>query len=76
MFLNEYAQRLKSCRHLDVSMSTIHRTLERAGLNVKHVQKLVAERDPTLRADFGRYPPDHLIFIDEMSKDDRTYAPG
>ncbi|KAF8958723.1 hypothetical protein BDZ97DRAFT_1635953, partial [Flammula alnicola] len=52
--------------------------LERAGLNVKHVQKLAAERDPFLRADFirriGQYPANYLLPIDEVSKDDRTYT--
>lgn len=59
-------------------MATIHRTLERAGLNVKHIQKLAAERDSFLRADFqrhiGQYPANYIISIDEVSKDDRTYT--
>jgi transposase len=78
LFLDEYARRLKDFRHLPISLATIHRTLERAGLSVKHVQKLASERDPILRADFirriSRYPTDYLICIDEVSKDDRTYA--
>ena len=59
-------------------MTTIHRSLERAGLNVKHVQKMASERDPALRADFirriGEYLAHYLISIDEVSKDDRTYT--
>jgi len=78
LFLDEYARRLDRFRTLSVSLTTIHRSLERAGLNVKHVQKMAAERDPVLRAAFvhriGEYPAHYLISIDEVSKDDRTYT--
>jgi transposase len=78
MFLDEYARRLQRYRELSVCIATIHRTLERAGLNVKHVQKMAAERDPVLRAEFihriGQYPAHYLLSIDEVSKDDRTYT--
>jgi len=47
-------------------------------LNIKRVQKLAAERSPTIRADFvrriSRYPAEYLMCLDEVSKDDRTYA--
>ena len=76
LFLDEYRRRLEQFRVISVSMTTIHRSLERAGLNVKHVQKMASERDPVLRADFirciGEYPAHYLISIDEVSKDDRT----
>ncbi|RXW15147.1 hypothetical protein EST38_g10711 [Candolleomyces aberdarensis] len=78
MFLNEYAARLEEFRHLSVHLSTIHWSLKRAGLSIKRVQKLAKERDPVLRANFvhriGQYNPLCLISIDEVSKDDRTYA--
>lgn len=78
LFLDEYARRLEQARGLSVGLATIHRSFERAGLNVKHVQRMAAERDPVLRANFvrriGQYPPHYLISIDEVSKDDRTYA--
>ncbi|KAF8149573.1 hypothetical protein B0H34DRAFT_827477, partial [Crassisporium funariophilum] len=70
LFLDKYSQRLEGYRALSVLLATIHRSLERAGLNVKHVQKLAAERDPVLRADFvrqiGQYPANYLISIDEV----------
>ncbi|KAJ7759080.1 hypothetical protein B0H16DRAFT_1254662, partial [Mycena metata] len=51
---------------------------ERAGLSVKRVQKMAAERDPLLEGHFldriSQYPPNYLVPLDEMSKDDRTYA--
>jgi len=76
--LDEYSRQLEQHRELSVSLATIHRTLERAGLNVKHVQKMAAGRDPFLRADFirriGQYPPNYLLSIDEVSKDDHTYT--
>ncbi|EDR00225.1 uncharacterized protein LACBIDRAFT_314643 [Laccaria bicolor S238N-H82] len=54
--------------------------LECAGLNVKHVQKMAAEWDPFLHADFichrSQYPPNYLLPIDEVSKDDHTYLWG
>lgn len=78
LFLDEYSRHLEQYRELSVSLATIHRTLERAGLNVKHIQKLAAERDPFLCADFihhiGQYPANYLLSIDEVSKDDRTYT--
>ncbi|KIJ91811.1 hypothetical protein K443DRAFT_41653, partial [Laccaria amethystina LaAM-08-1] len=52
--------------------------LKHVGLNVKHVQKLAAERDPFLCANFicriGQYPANYLLSVDEVSKDDHTYT--
>ena len=59
-------------------MATIHHALEQAGLNMKQVQKMASERDPTCRADFihriAQYPASSLLAIDEVSKDDQTYV--
>ena len=78
MFLDEYQHNLERFRDLPVSIATIHRTLERAGLNIKQVQKMAAERDPIQRAEFryriGQYPAHYLLSIDEVSKDDCTYT--
>ncbi|KZP25006.1 hypothetical protein FIBSPDRAFT_734767 [Athelia psychrophila] len=78
LFLDEYARRISDARLLDISLSTIHRSFSRAGINVKHVQKLASERDPIIRADYVRriaqYPASCLVFLDEVSKDDRTYG--
>ena len=43
MFLDEYANRLGDGRYTNASLVTIHHTLGRVGLNIKQVQKLVAE---------------------------------
>lgn len=78
MFLDEYCKLLDRQRSLGVSLTTIHRTFIRAGLSVKRVQKLAKERSPRKRADYirriGAYSPACLFFLDETSKDDRTYA--
>jgi transposase len=78
LFLDEYQSRLDRYRLLVLSMTTIHRELRRAGLSIKRVQKLASERDPIKRADFIRriaqYPASYIIALDEVSKDDRTYA--
>jgi len=59
-------------------MTTIHCELVRAGLSVKHVQKMAAEQDPMKRADFrhriSHHPTTSLLILDEVSKDNRTYA--
>jgi transposase len=78
MFLDEYQRRVDKYRLLQLSMTTIHRELIRAGLSVKHVQKMAAERDPMKRADFRRrishHPTTSLLILDEVSKDNRTYG--
>ncbi|KAJ7067719.1 hypothetical protein B0H15DRAFT_750908, partial [Mycena belliarum] len=59
-------------------LATIHRTFIRARMSLKQVQKMASERSPLNRANYSRrisiYPADYLISIDEVSKDDRTYA--
>ncbi|KIK99992.1 hypothetical protein PAXRUDRAFT_44936, partial [Paxillus rubicundulus Ve08.2h10] len=43
LFLDEYQSHLAQYWHLPTSTETIHRTLECAGLSVKHIQKLASE---------------------------------
>ncbi|KAF9226146.1 hypothetical protein BS17DRAFT_530648 [Gyrodon lividus] len=52
LFFDEYAHRPHNGQFLDVSLATVHRTFQQAGINVKHVQKAAAERSPTLWADY------------------------
>ncbi|KAJ7653052.1 hypothetical protein DFH06DRAFT_1417377 [Mycena polygramma] len=77
-FLDEYQSLLDKYRQMPVSMATIHRTFARAGLNVKRVQKMASERSILAEGDFiqriSQYPAHYLVPLDEMSKDDRTYA--
>ena len=78
MFLDKYQRWVDEYHLLSLSMVTIHRELVRAGLSVKRVQKMAAERDPMKRADFSRrisqYPATSLLILDEVLKDNRTYA--
>jgi hypothetical protein len=77
-FLDEYCNWLDQNRHLPLSVTTVHRIFKRGGLHVKQVQKIAAERNPMYRAAFictiGQYNAHCLVAIDEMSKDDCTYA--
>lgn len=77
-FLDEYCKRLEDDRYLSIHVTTIHRFFTRAGLSVKRVQKLARERDPMKRADYirriGKHSPACLVFLDEVSKNDRIYA--
>jgi len=78
LFLDEYQSRLNRYQLLLLSMTTVHHKLRRAGLSIKRVQKLASKRDPIKRANFIRriaqYPASYIIALDEVSKDDRTYA--
>ena len=43
LFLDEYTCCLELYRYFPVSLTTMHRTFEHAGLHVKRVQKLASE---------------------------------
>ncbi|KAJ7739786.1 hypothetical protein DFH07DRAFT_752040, partial [Mycena maculata] len=77
-FLDEYQQFLILYRDMPVHISTVHCTFERAGLSVKHVQRMASERDPLEEGHFinciSQYPTHYLVALDEMSKDDRIYV--
>jgi hypothetical protein len=75
IFLNEYANHLGDGHHIDASLTMIHHTLAQAGLNIKQVQKLATECSPTIQAHHTtQYPTEYLMCLDEVSKDDCTYA--
>ncbi|CAK5274642.1 unnamed protein product [Mycena citricolor] len=77
-FLDEYQELLACLRHCPVHITTIHYAFCRAGINVKRIQRMAMERDPVLEGHFiariAEYPAHYLVAVDEMSKDDRTYA--
>ncbi|KAJ7168114.1 hypothetical protein C8R43DRAFT_854388, partial [Mycena crocata] len=77
-FLDEYKERLERYHLLPASISTIHQTFLRARMSLKQVQKMASERCLYKQANYSQrisiYPPSYLISIDEVSKDDRTYA--
>ena len=68
LVLDEYAQQLQQNWELSVCIPTIHRSLECAGMNVKHVQKMTTERDPALRADVDFIPnwPVYVTYVTQL----------
>jgi transposase len=77
-YLKEYQRLLLVHRFVQVPISTIADALAREDITRKKISKVAIERDPIKRADYRRrisqYQPYQLVCIDEMSKDDRTYA--
>ena len=59
-------------------METLHCELQQAGLSTKQVQEMTAKRDPMKHAHFihriSQYPVTYLLPLDEVSKDNQTYA--
>ena len=79
-FLDEMLYLLKTNRFISVHYTTIHRTLERAGVSCKKLKKIAYERSKPLCADFighmAKYEPEELGFLDEVHKDERTLTKG
>ncbi|CAK5279024.1 unnamed protein product [Mycena citricolor] len=77
-FLDKYQDALDRFWCCPVHITTIHQAFALAKINLKRVQKIAAKRDPLLESDFIRrispYPAHYLVTVDEMSKDDHTYA--
>nr|GAT47063.1 transposase [Mycena chlorophos] len=78
LVLAEYRVILHKYRHLPASISTIHRALQKAGFTLKTVERVASERDPLAEGRYlsriAEYSPLQLVCVDEMHKDDRTYA--
>ncbi|KAJ7622506.1 hypothetical protein FB45DRAFT_870685 [Roridomyces roridus] len=79
-FLDELLNLTKLNRHISVHFTTIFRELERLGMSRKKLKKVAKERNENVRIDFTRrmaqYPPEYLGFLDETSKNNRTYGRG
>jgi len=77
-FLDELQYLLQTNRFIAVHFTTIHRELVRAGISRKKIKKIASERNENLRADYiaqmAQYSPEQLGFLDEVSKDERTFA--
>ena len=81
LFLDEVVAWLALEHDIVISTSTLSRNLTEAGLTRKILHKLAAERDEARRRDFRQLIHDNFqgdgsefIFIDETSKDERTWA--
>ena len=76
LYLRQLRRRLYFRSGMEISISTVHRTLKRRGITLKKVEKVASERDPLKVADYirriSRYTQEQLVFVDECSKDDRT----
>jgi len=72
LFLDEVQEKLHIVRDIEVSITTICRTLNRLAITHKHIAKEAAERNEHLRATWqvsmAQYDPCQLVFVDE---DDR-----
>lgn len=77
-FLDEILKLLTTNRFISVHFTTIFDELERAGMSRKKLQIIAQERNKAVRNDFIRhmaqYTQDQIAFIDETSKDERTFT--
>ena len=71
-FLDEYRQLIMDNRFLPASKATLHCEFLHANINLKQVEKVVKERNPTKIARFLQcvleYPANYLVSVDEVSK--------
>ena len=76
LFLDEVQEKLRIVRDVEVSITTISRTLNRLAITHKHIAKEAAERNEHLRATWqvsmAQYDPCQLVFVDEAGVDDQT----
>jgi transposase len=78
LYLREYQQLVERSRLIRVPLSTLHNMFAREEITRKRTSKVAIERDPIKRAGYrlriSHYHAYQLVCVDEMSKDDRTYA--
>ena len=77
-FLDELLFLLETNRFISAHYTTVHRELIHANVSTKKLKKIASERNENLRADFiqhmAQYSPEQLGFLDEVSKDERTFC--
>jgi hypothetical protein len=77
-YLKEYQQLLLVHWVVQVPISTITDALGQEEITQKKISKVAIECDPIKRADYWQripqYQPSQLVCINEMSKDNQTYA--
>ena len=83
LYLDELLLLLATNHGLAISRSALQENLKNAGLSQKILQKIAAECDDTLRAEFRDFIQNEeyffgdgseFVFLDETSKDERSYA--
>jgi len=76
-FLDELLYLLQTNRFILAHFTTIHCELFRANVSTKKLRIIAIECNDNLRSDFIRrmaeYRPEQLGFLDEVSKDERTF---
>ena len=77
LYLDEICTWFAAHRGLRLSVSAVHRGLERLGLTRKKLRRTAAQRDELTRAQWkaditSRFTATQLVFADESSKDNRT----
>lgn len=76
LYLDEIQHDLEAALDVNVSLSTIYRTLVRIAISNKKISKEAAERDELLRATWmavnGITPLEYMVWLDEASVDDCT----
>jgi transposase len=77
IYLAEIQEQLLKIRNLDVSISTIRRTLLRNGVTCKALDRTAREQDALRRMKYrlhmSQYKCGQLVFLDETAVDKRTY---
>jgi transposase len=77
LFLDEVQDQLLVERDVDISLSSISRTLSRLGYSHKRLSKEAAECNELLRttwqAAYGHLPMDAMVWLDESGVDDRDF---
>ncbi|KAJ8475072.1 hypothetical protein ONZ45_g15735 [Pleurotus djamor] len=77
LYLDELQTQLYERRGVEVSLTSIHRTLTRCGFTLKKITKNACERSAEKRAAFRyeygiQFTPEQTVFVDESSFDRRT----
>lgn len=80
LYLDELQEMLASSCGIQISRSTIWRTLRRSGFTMKKITRVAAERSAQKRLEYiariGKYQAEQLVFVDESSVDRRTTYRG
>ncbi|KAF7335978.1 DDE family endonuclease [Mycena sanguinolenta] len=71
LYLDEIQEQIASVHGIEISLSTITRTLKRLGMTSKKLSRTAAERCEDSRREFvlevGKYPPEYLVTADEAA---------
>ncbi|KAF9032738.1 hypothetical protein BJ165DRAFT_1321859, partial [Panaeolus papilionaceus] len=76
IYLDELQEELYTSRGIEVSISTISRSLHRWAITNKQVASAAMERNELLQAvwqaEHGNIPAEYCVWLDEASVDDKT----